>query len=125
LMRMADLLSKFMHFRPFEGAGENAGAGAGLLTPPRAFRFPRAALCECRDAVDQPAGAGRARASVAAIQSPAKTAATPSTRLAPNGSSSSRAAKVPAASGFTVIVAVTRVGVARWRAQIHSQNAAA
>ena len=64
-------------------------------------------------------------ASVVAIQIPANTATSPSTRLGVIGSPTSWVASNPAAIGLTVMVAATRVGVARSSAMTHRMNASA
>jgi putative spermidine/putrescine transport system permease protein len=64
-------------------------------------------------------------ASVVAIQMPAKTAISPTIRLRVIGSPTSCVASNPAATGLTVIVLATRVGVARCSAITHSMNATA
>src|SRR5262245_60549500 len=98
----------------YTAAGEDGGTSRFVNAATRSSvpgRARRRAMARYVNAWNQVAGAVRGRASVAAIQMPAKTAATPSTRLRPKGSPRIRAASTPAARGLTVIVAVTRVGV--------------
>src|SRR5687767_11633607 len=108
--------------RPVYGGARLAGRRSrkrrlAAAVPLRLAPFRRAGACRARGArgLQLPA-APTARApvrSVDAIQIPAPTATTPMTRLMPIGSPIRIAARNAAASGLTVIVLATRVGVAR------------
>src|SRR5690348_10100872 len=69
--------------------------------------------------------AARFLLSVVAIQMPKNTATSPATRLSVIGSPTSWVASSPAATGLTVIVLATRVGLALSSASTHRMKASA
>src|SRR5262252_7322127 len=109
MLASAPLLPKFVS----EGAAmyhELRKRGTSIEAPADGRNRDRSQLLPC---------AAGGRPSREAMRMPAPTAIRPTIRLSPIGSLSTIAATIEAASGFTVIVFATRVGVVRLSAKFH------